>query len=132
MKGLRAERWGKAILSVSPFSSSFFFLRAGSHVQVILRLTCPPFIFFPSLSFLPPQHFLFFPSSHLYPPLIHPSSVLSLSPLRSSLFSFILLSILHLLSSTPHPISHLSSFLSPPAHTHTQTTHSLTLLTARL
>lgn len=111
MKGLRAEWWGKAILSVSP--SPLFLSQGWSRVQVILHPTCPPFIFF--LSFSLPA-----------PPTL---SILSLSPLPPFLFSSILLSrlsLLHLLSSTPHPtISHLSSLPStspppaPPTRTHT-------------
>lgn len=101
----------------------FLFLRAGSRVQVILRPTCPPFIFFLSISLTAPQHFLFFvsPLSLFLSSIYLPSSLTSASfqvfihPAPSTLPPLSL--ILH---PSPHHFSPLiSPTTPPPQRTHT-------------
>lgn len=106
MKGSRAERWGKAILS-------FLLLLFFSGLGVVCKSFCSPPVL--NLSFLPfpfslPKHFLFFlsplPSFHLS---IFPSPLSSLFIHSCSLFPSS--------PSPPHPtISHLSFHppTSPP------------------
>ena len=95
-------------------------------MQVILCPTCPPFIFFLSLSLPAPPTTLSILSLLTFPLLssirLHFCLYLSLCLTFASFPVFIHPALsLYLLSATPHPtISHLSSLLSlPPTHTQT-------------
>ncbi len=118
MKGLRAERWGKAILSVSlpPLFLSQGWESCASHSAPHLSSI---YLFFPSLFLSPPTLSIISLPSHLFPPLIHPSSPSLSHFLTSASFPVFIHPALSLLappSLIVHPSPHHFSPLISPIH----------------